>query len=65
MKPERFQRIQALYEAALSKGAAERRAYLVASCGGDEALRRDVESLLELEEGAATFMELYPGPRAA
>ncbi len=37
-------------------GAAERRAYLDRACAGDEALRREVESLLAANEQAGSFM---------
>jgi Tol biopolymer transport system component len=47
MGPERMQQIEALFHAALERHAAERSAFLAAACGTDEALRRDVESLLQ------------------
>ena len=43
--PERWQRIEALYHAALERDPANRTAFLDA-CGPDENLRREVESLL-------------------
>ncbi|MEQ1912195.1 MAG: hypothetical protein ABMA15_25470 [Vicinamibacterales bacterium] len=46
MPPERFVRIESLYHAALSRSAGERAAFLEDACSGDEALRREVESLL-------------------
>jgi serine/threonine protein kinase/Tol biopolymer transport system component len=44
--PERWQRVEALYHAALQRPLGERTAFLRAACAGDEELRRDVESLL-------------------
>ena len=46
MNPERWQQIEALYHAVSARPAAARPAFLVEACGGDEALRREVESLL-------------------
>src|SRR5215467_1741798 len=39
-------RIESLYHAARLRPAEERSAFLAEACGGDEALRREVESLL-------------------
>ncbi len=46
MTPERWQRIEALYHAARARPPAERAAFLAEACPDDEALRREVESLL-------------------
>jgi eukaryotic-like serine/threonine-protein kinase len=46
MTPERWRRIEALYDAARTRPEAGRAAFLVEACAGDEALRREVESLL-------------------
>jgi WD40 repeat protein/serine/threonine protein kinase len=44
----------------------ERQAYLVAECGGDEALRREVETLLAHHAGMGSFLEsAAPGPAVA
>src|SRR5215467_3766514 len=43
---ERWQRVEALYHAALQRPRGERTAFLRDACAGDEELRRDVESLL-------------------
>lgn len=47
MDPERWQRVEALYHAALEQEPLVRRSYLIQACGGDEDLRGEVESLLE------------------
>src|SRR3954447_25730270 len=47
MKPERWQRIEELYHAALEQHASGRVFFLAGACPDDEELRRDVESLLE------------------
>src|SRR5262245_39982813 len=49
MTPERYQEVDHLCRAALELEPAQRAAYLSAACGGDEDLRREVESLLSHE----------------
>ena len=46
MTPERWQRIEELYHAAYARPPGERAAFLEDACRGDDALRREVESLL-------------------
>src|SRR5262249_53975579 len=43
---DRWQRVEGLYHAALQRPPSERGTFLRDACGDDEALRRDVESLL-------------------
>ena len=47
MTTDRWQRTEAVFHAARARPVAERAAFLAAACGEDEALRRDVESLLD------------------
>jgi len=47
MKPERWQQIDKLLEAALEQEESQREAFLKEACKGDEALRQEVASLLE------------------
>ncbi len=54
MTPERLHQIEELYHAARAKDAKARAAFLDASCGGDEALRREVESLLNQPDAIGT-----------
>ncbi|HKQ72827.1 MAG TPA: hypothetical protein VJ810_03800 [Blastocatellia bacterium] len=49
MTPERYKEVGRLYQAALELEPARRAAYLAEACGGDEALRQEVESLLGYE----------------
>jgi len=42
-------RISELFHAAVAKPAAERAAFVNEACGGDERLRRKVDSLLALD----------------
>lgn len=60
MTPERYQLIEELYYAALEHSPAERVAFLDQACGGDEALRKEVESLLAYDERAESFIESPP-----
>jgi tetratricopeptide (TPR) repeat protein/tRNA A-37 threonylcarbamoyl transferase component Bud32 len=46
MDPARLQQIQDLYHSACERGPGERGAFLKEACGGDDELRREVESLL-------------------
>jgi len=51
--PERWARTERLYHEALACGANERAAFLADACAGDDMLRREVESLLAHDGGAA------------
>lgn len=57
MDPERWQRIETLYNSALSLSAAEREGWLDQVCAGDESIRLDVLSLLESSDTADSFLE--------
>src|SRR5262249_61615117 len=46
MTPDRWKRVEALYHGALALPAGARAAFLAEACPDDEALRREVESLL-------------------
>jgi Tol biopolymer transport system component len=46
MTPERWRRVEELYHAALAREERARAVFLAEACGGDQTLRRDVESLL-------------------
>ena len=65
MEPERWQEIERLYHAALEHEESKRAEFLEQACGGDEALRREVESLLAYEKPAEAFMEVPSVGRAA
>src|SRR6266496_4089283 len=47
MKPERWQQISEIFESALALEPDERLAYVEQECGADEALRREVDRLIE------------------
>ncbi len=56
MPPDRWQQISQVYHAALTREESERTAFVREACAGDEALRREVESLLAQVSGAAGFL---------
>jgi eukaryotic-like serine/threonine-protein kinase len=55
--PERWRRVEELYNSALVRQSSERRAYLEEACAGDEELRREVESLLSNAAQSGSFLE--------
>ena len=57
MQAEQWQRVEAIYNAALDLNANQRHTYLLEACAGDDVLRRDVESLLNAHEDAGTFLQ--------
>jgi len=57
MNPEQWQRINRLYHSALEREPARRGAFLDEACGGDESVRREVESLIAAKEKAGSFIE--------
>ena len=57
MLSDRWHQVEALYHSAREREPEDRSAYLEQACGGDESLRREVESLLAHEESAANFLE--------
>src|SRR6266487_3050661 len=57
MPAERSQQIEQLYHAARQRGPVERAEFLEQACAGDNALRREVESLLAEDAGVRSFLE--------
>ncbi|HYW43712.1 MAG TPA: bifunctional serine/threonine-protein kinase/formylglycine-generating enzyme family protein [Bryobacteraceae bacterium] len=57
MASERWRQIEQLYHLALEQNADSRSAFVAQACGGDEALRREVESLLAAAEGDDAYLE--------
>jgi serine/threonine protein kinase len=60
--PDRWQRVQEICDAALSRPAADRAAFIQSACGDDASLRQEVEELLAHEQRADGFLS---GPLAA
>ncbi|MEP7339251.1 MAG: protein kinase [Acidobacteriota bacterium] len=56
MTPEQYQRIGDLFDEAMALAPDARQSFLVAACGGDDELRREVESLLRAREQADGFI---------
>ena len=56
-RPERWQKIEGIYHAALERKEGQRATFLNEACAGDEALRREVESLLTQEGATGSFLE--------
>src|SRR5437588_1743626 len=57
MKPDRWQKVEELYHAALKRPAESRADFLRAACPDDEELCGEVESLLALQSKAENFIE--------
>jgi serine/threonine protein kinase/lipopolysaccharide biosynthesis regulator YciM len=64
MKPEHWQQLDQVLEAALERSPDKRAAFLAEACAGDESLRQKVESLLRSEEAAEGFIETPAAPLA-
>jgi serine/threonine protein kinase len=64
MTPERYKEVGRLYRAALELEPARWAAYLAEVCGGDEALRQEVESLLDYEARGERLID-QPALKAA
>ncbi len=56
MKPEQYRRVGELYHAAMDLAPEARADFLAGACGGDETLRRQVESLLRARQQAEGFI---------
>ncbi|MEP6569534.1 MAG: protein kinase [Acidobacteriota bacterium] len=65
MNSERWQQIEQLFHSALERDSSERAAFLAQACGGDDALRVEVESLLESHKQSDSFIEESAGDVAA
>jgi eukaryotic-like serine/threonine-protein kinase len=57
MTPERWQKIEQLYHAALTRDQNQRAAFLHEACLGDDALRQEIESLLVHGAETKSFLE--------
>ena len=57
MKPERWQKIEELYHAALQRPEDQRGAFLRDACAGDEVLFGELESLLSYEDKTEPFLK--------
>ena len=57
MNPERWQKLNELFHAALDHEPATRAGFLGNACAGDESLRTQVAALLDAHDKAGTFIE--------
>jgi serine/threonine protein kinase len=57
MTPNHWQQAKEIFHAALDRAPGERSAFLANACGGDEALRKEVESLLAAHEKDGSFID--------
>jgi serine/threonine protein kinase/Tol biopolymer transport system component len=65
MTPERWERIQVLYHAVRTLPDSERATFLADSSGGDVALEREVQKLLDQPVSTGGFIEFVGGPPPA
>jgi eukaryotic-like serine/threonine-protein kinase len=57
MEPDRWQRIERLFESALGRKPGDRSAFLAEACEDDPTLRAEVEALIASDHEAGTFIE--------
>lgn len=57
MKPERWSKIESIFHKALAADESRRGSVIEQSCGGDDSLRLEVESLLAHHSDSASFIE--------
>ncbi len=60
MTPERYQQVKQVYLEAIDRNPGDRFAWLAQRCGADEALRLEVEALLNESAETAPFLETPP-----
>ncbi|MBX7219383.1 MAG: protein kinase [Blastocatellia bacterium] len=65
MTPERWNRIEQLYHAALELPSGERLPWVERECGSDAELKAEVLALLESDAAADSFLDTPPGDLAA
>jgi serine/threonine-protein kinase len=57
MKPDRWRKVDELFEAALEREPNSRAAFLDQACGSDKELRREVEKMLDIDNQAQDFIK--------
>ncbi len=57
MNPELWQRAKEIYNSVLEGQPGQREVFIAEACAGDEALRKEVESMLDWQEKAGDFIE--------
>ena len=61
-RPDEWAHVRQVFEGVLAVPAEARDGYLTDACGADEALRQQVELLLDSHDRAGSFLETPPGP---
>jgi eukaryotic-like serine/threonine-protein kinase len=62
VNPDRWRRIEELFQSALERAPEERAAFLQSACADDEGMRREVESLLAANEKAGGILDTHRTP---
>src|SRR5438132_123190 len=57
MTSERWQKVKEIFQAVLERAPEDRSAFLARTCGEDESLRKEVESLIASHEKTGTFID--------
>src|SRR5215471_15231743 len=57
MNPDRWRKVKQIFQAALDRAPADRAAFVSKACAGDDALRREVESLISSDGRDGTFLD--------
>ena len=60
MTNERWQRVKALFQAAVERPLAARKTFLAAAAGDDEELRREVDALLAADAAGLSVLDRLP-----
>ena len=63
MTADQWLRMKELFDNAVDRGPADRAAFLAGACGGDAALRAELERLLKAHDEASGFIERFAGGR--
>ena len=62
IRPEQWERLNSVFDAALERDPRDRPAFVAASCAGDDALRKQIERLLAAHDRADGFIDEPPAP---
>src|SRR6266850_2487696 len=65
MTPERWERVQELYHSAQAHAESDRVRFLADACSGDDALRREVQAMLDQPVSTGSFIAFLGGPAPA
>src|SRR6185295_16539220 len=57
MKPDRWQKVKQIFQAAMDRAPSERDVFVSDACAGDDELRQEVESLMSSDGRSGTFLD--------